>query len=255
MSEDTKKEKRYKLVEMYTSTKGEGTQSGMPMLFVRFSKCNLACTWCDTPYNRVAMELRASELIAAIIEKDPTWVVFTGGEPCLQLDTAITEPLMAANISMAVETNGMIWTPALAHMDYVNISPKLGQPVHDKVTRAGRLGTVDEVRFTICDGQTDLWNVRSGQTILPELVLDAEKARGSYERTEILIGIKTKWITISPGMKDLRPREDQKSGEGFQSVLGEIDRPSLDRCLYLVHKYRRFNARLSLQTHKFIGAR
>lgn len=237
----------YKLVEVYDSVKGEGTQAGMPMTFVRFARCNLACEWCDTPYNRIAIELTADELVANIIARSPAWVVFTGGEPTLQLNDRLLEPLGAAGIRMAIETNGMIAADAVAYdlLDYVNISPKLGHPIHPYwVCRPG--GPVDEIRFTICDGQTDLWNVSTG------MPANAELAGNAYE----LIGCATKAITISPAMHDrVSHPENWVSGMGHYAATGELDIPSFNTCLRLVKKYRHYGARLSTQVHKFIGVR
>ncbi|EJS91727.1 NrdG protein [Pasteurella multocida subsp. multocida str. Anand1_cattle] len=45
-------EPEYAIVEIFESLQGEGFNTGMPSIFVRFGKCNLACPWCDTPYNQ-----------------------------------------------------------------------------------------------------------------------------------------------------------------------------------------------------------
>ena len=41
----------YRIVEIFESLQGEGYNTGMPAIFLRFGKCNLSCKWCDTEYN------------------------------------------------------------------------------------------------------------------------------------------------------------------------------------------------------------
>ena len=45
-------EPSFNIVEIFESLQGEGLNTGMPSIFVRFGKCNLACPWCDTHYNK-----------------------------------------------------------------------------------------------------------------------------------------------------------------------------------------------------------
>ena len=50
--------------------------------------------------------------------------MFTGGEPLLQLDTALIEELHAKGFTVAIETNGTIKVPK--GVDWVCVSPKAG---------------------------------------------------------------------------------------------------------------------------------
>ena len=55
----------------------------------------------------------AEELASLIVslwpsEASPVWVVFTGGEPLLQLDDELIKACSKAGIFMAIETNGTI---------------------------------------------------------------------------------------------------------------------------------------------------
>lgn len=223
--------KKYKMVEVYESVKGEGTQAGMPMVFVRFSHCNLDCGFCDTPYNRIAIELNQTALLAAIMQYDPTWVIFTGGEPCLQLDRELTQELVKCGISMAIETNGMVWTEALYDITYINISPKGPQnPYSQQLIDACNEGkiAVDEQRFIITNAQDDLYDT----------------------------GIKSTWTSFSPLMHDPLPQiENWKSGMGHPGMHGVVDQAAFNRCIYLIKRYKHGNSRLSVQVHKFVGVR
>jgi organic radical activating enzyme len=132
--------------EIFASLQGEGPSIGMPVAFVRLSRCNLACTWCDTAYtwrftgdNRphrdgVAYSRRANQVtlspedaaerIAALGQKR---LVITGGEPLLQA-AALAEMLAyLPDMTVEIETNGTIAPPARLDMrvDQYNVSPKL----------------------------------------------------------------------------------------------------------------------------------
>lgn len=117
---------------------GEGPSTGRRAAFVRLGRCNLTCTWCDTPYtwdwNRFdpAIELgrrTVADLVAEIAAMDPEIVVVTGGEPLLQQRRLI--PLVAACADrrwpVEVETNGTLAPgPELAGLvARWNVSPKL----------------------------------------------------------------------------------------------------------------------------------
>jgi len=53
---------------------------------------------------------------------DRAMVVFTGGEPLLQLDKALIDCLHQANFTIAIETNGTIKAPD--NIDWICVSPK-----------------------------------------------------------------------------------------------------------------------------------
>jgi len=81
----------------------------------------------------------AEALAAAVEDKWPQdshrgkrFVVCTGGEPLLQIDTAIIAALHARNFEIAVETNGTVAAPA--GLDWICVSPKAGAPL---VQRSG----------------------------------------------------------------------------------------------------------------------
>ena len=40
----------YKVVEIFESINGEGKKAGQLALFIRFQKCNLNCSYCDTKW-------------------------------------------------------------------------------------------------------------------------------------------------------------------------------------------------------------
>lgn len=132
--------------EIFASLQGEGPSMGMPVAFVRLSRCNLACTWCDTAYtwrfegdNRphrdgIAFERKANQVtlspaeaaerIAALGQKR---LVITGGEPLLQAPALAELLAHLPDIAVEIETNGTVAPPARldVRVDQYNVSPKL----------------------------------------------------------------------------------------------------------------------------------
>ena len=136
--------------EIFASLQGEGPSAGTPVAFIRLSRCNLACQWCDTAYtwrfgrdgedderphrdnvtfdrktNQVAVSPeKAAAKIAALGQKR---LVITGGEPLMQCGPLADMLAILPDIKVEIETNGT--TRASAHVDIrvdqYNVSPKL----------------------------------------------------------------------------------------------------------------------------------
>ena len=136
--------------EIFASLQGEGASMGRPSTFVRLSRCNLACVWCDTAYtwhfegdnrdhrDRATFDRKANQLpmaeedIARIVaDLPPDRLVVTGGEPLLQ-GAALARMITALNtlrsgMHIEFETNGTVAVhPALDPLVHqFNVSPKL----------------------------------------------------------------------------------------------------------------------------------
>ena len=114
---------KYRVNEVFLSLQGEGFWTGTPMVFLRFSGCNLACPFCDTDHAS-GSEMSADEIVADVLSAavDCRRVCITGGEPALQLDDELVAALHAAGFSLHVETNGTL--PLPEGIDWVTVSPK-----------------------------------------------------------------------------------------------------------------------------------
>jgi 7-carboxy-7-deazaguanine synthase (Cx14CxxC type) len=133
----------YTVKETFYTLQGEGAQTGRPAVFCRFAGCNLwsgreadraqaACRFCDTDFVGTDGDgggkfETAEALVQHILE---TWedngarpfVVFTGGEPLLQLDQALVDACHKSKIEISLETNGT--RPAPRGIDWICVSPK-----------------------------------------------------------------------------------------------------------------------------------
>jgi 7-carboxy-7-deazaguanine synthase len=154
----------YAVKEIFYTLQGEGMNAGRAAVFVRFSGCNLwngregdrdkgsggCAVWCDTNFLGTdgvggGRFKSAAELARRVAE---TWqgrsssdarklVVFTGGEPALQLDDQLVAAVHDEGFSAAIETNGTVALPS--GVNWICVSPKAGAPI--VVTRG------DELKF------------------------------------------------------------------------------------------------------------
>lgn len=132
--------------EIFASIQGEGASMGKPCTFVRLSRCNLACVWCDTAYtwrfegdNRPHRDgeayarsanqviLSEEETAARIAALGQHRLVITGGEPLLQSPALARMIAHLPDTHIEIETNGTVPpSPALdALVHQYNVSPKL----------------------------------------------------------------------------------------------------------------------------------
>ncbi len=137
----------YAVKEIFLTLQGEGVHAGRRAVFLRFAGCNLwsgreedrasaVCKFCDTDFvgtngpgggKFVAASDLASAVNTAWGDGERRYVVITGGEPMLQLDSALIDALHAVGFEIGVESNGTI--AAVPGIDWLCISPKAGSIV------------------------------------------------------------------------------------------------------------------------------
>ncbi len=149
----------YAVKEIFKTLQGEGAHSGRAAVFCRFAGCNLwsgreqdrataICSFCDTDFVGIdgtgGGRFGDADALADAVERewqggqDGRYVVLTGGEPLLQVDTALVDALHARGFEIGVETNGTQDAPA--GLDWICVSPKSDAPV--KLTRGHELKLV-----------------------------------------------------------------------------------------------------------------
>ena len=138
----------YAVKELFYTLQGEGANTGRPAVFCRFAGCNLwtgreedraaaICNFCDTDFVGTdgpggGKFTSASDLTDAAVRLWPNeaacasrrFVVFTGGEPLLQLDQLLVDAFHARHFDIAIETNGTMLPPR--GIDWICVSPKAG---------------------------------------------------------------------------------------------------------------------------------
>lgn len=148
---DSRRPKTYAVKSVFLTLQGEGRNAGRLALFCRFAGCNLwngrekdrahaTCRFCDTDFVGVdgpgGGRYRTSRALAdAILALWPAnagrpFVVFTGGEPTLQLDVSLVEELRSTDAELAIETNGTRLVPE--GVDWICVSPKAGAPLRQR---------------------------------------------------------------------------------------------------------------------------
>jgi 7-carboxy-7-deazaguanine synthase len=138
----------YTVKELFPTLQGEGAHAGRAAVFCRFAGCNLwsgreedrasaVCQFCDTDFvgsdGIGGGKFDNAQDLASAIEQSwkstsagpqRRYVVFTGGEPLLQLDESLISALHQRGFEVAIETNGTIKVPK--GVDWVCVSPKAG---------------------------------------------------------------------------------------------------------------------------------
>ena len=136
----------YTVKEIFYTLQGEGAQTGRAAVFCRFSGCNLwsgreedraraVCQFCDTDFFGVGPDggkFTSADALADAVDRSwrgdsRKYLVCTGGEPLLQLDTDAIAAFHRRGFEVAVETNGT--KPAPESLDWICVSPKAGAPL------------------------------------------------------------------------------------------------------------------------------
>jgi 7-carboxy-7-deazaguanine synthase len=130
--------KGYVVNEMFYSLQGEGARAGSANVFIRFAGCNLTCSKavegfdCDTDFssgqrmNGEQMLARVKELVGdARTVHSAIGVIFTGGEPTLQVDDALVDLFESHGFVTCMETNGL--RPAPRGLSWISCSPKTAE--------------------------------------------------------------------------------------------------------------------------------
>ena len=135
-----------KVKEIFYSLQGEGGRQGEASIFVRLSGCNLCCDFCDTDFSG-GEDMTCEQILSQIRHFPCQWIVWTGGEPTLQLTDDCLRFFRQAGFRQAIESNGT--NPLSVLLDYTVISPK-----GNTETARKNNPRVDEIRLPIRENDT-----------------------------------------------------------------------------------------------------
>ena len=211
----------YRINEIFYSLQGEGRNTGRAAVFIRFSGCNLRCSFCDTDFSSYT-EMSSDDILEAIRPwKHCGFVVLTGGEPSLQVDDALVDALHREGFCLAMETNGTHAVPE--GIDWVTVSPKVAPADFSKGERPQRM---DELKV--------IWEPSWGPSPNPSLY-------GGEEMPQVLKAWADK---LTAPLLYLQPCD---TGDK------ERNREIIQQCVEYIKEHPEW--RLSLQTHKLIDIR
>ena len=272
-------EKKYFVNEIFLSLQGEGYWTGTPMVFLRFSGCNLRCPFCDTdhtastPYSLDALvaavtavassPAAASAPAAALSSADSTAggasaalsaavlasasaaspvrrVCLTGGEPALQVDAALLDALHAAGFAVHIETNGT--RPLPPGIDWVTLSPK-SDFVEASPHSAAEPGSSVVVLTSADELKLVFTGTQSPATSSVALPAPAAICHGRPDRPSTSVGAAPdRWLAFPAKHHFLQPCYSSETGTSnvAETVAYILAHPSW---------------RLSLQTHRILGLR
>ncbi len=143
--------------EIFLSIQGEGVDIGLPTVFIRTSKCNLQCSWCDTKYSWEPGEERTEEsILEEVLSYGVNLVCISGGEPMLQAEevTKLVSMLEAKEVEVLIETNGSIDLDDITRGDLTRFCmdlkcPSSGMQDRNLFTNLTKLRSNDVLKFVI----------------------------------------------------------------------------------------------------------
>ena len=146
--------------EIYASIQGESSFVGWPCTFVRLSRCNLRCRWCDTPQAFEGGERRSLEdVLSEALAHETPLVEVTGGEPLLQAATLL-RALCDAGRTVLLETSGERDISAVdprVHRIVDFKAPGSGECERNRWSNVQRLTRRDEVKLVLADRADYEW--------------------------------------------------------------------------------------------------
>lgn len=252
------------VTSVFYTLQGEGPYAGRPAVFVRLSKCNLACDFCDTTFERgdwINCQSLASRVRSMIHDKFAAYpdaahrlnmcgVVITGGEPTLQINLGPFCDLLRDLAFVQIESNGTLYPTALPTFVTLVVSPKVigdGQKMRYFEPMESVQARADCLKFVV-----------SGSAMSPYYGIPqwAFAWRDKYKKPIYISPMNVyadKQSMLNRGDGDIEHRNQQEKVSFWEPGL--LDMKQVRRNHEFAGEYAmRHGLFLSLQQHIYIGA-
>ena len=145
-----------RITEIFFSLQGESSHAGRPCTFVRLSRCNLRCTWCDTPYSFTGGDrMSLDEIMARVDDYGCRLVEITGGEPLLQPPVHdLMTRLCDEGYEVLIETSGSLDVSPIDERVKIIMdlkAPGSGEVEKNLYENLQHLRAKDELKFVLLD--------------------------------------------------------------------------------------------------------
>lgn len=149
--------------EIFYSIQGESSYAGLPCVFVRLTRCDLRCTYCDTEYAFYeGDDMEAAEVVRRVEQYRSNLVELTGGEPLLQKDSLeLVKTLLDRGKKVLIETSGSVDIEPVDPRAVVVMDikcPGSGMAERNRWQNIEHLRSKDEVKFVIGDRRDYEWS-------------------------------------------------------------------------------------------------
>ena len=214
--------------EIFESIQGEGPYVGEKQLFVRTTKCNLNCKYCDTDFlcDENSKTYNFDEFFEVLKSSNAQTVSFTGGEPLLEADFLsefFKRYKNRLNKKIYLETNGVGVENLKKVIDYVDI-----------ISMDIKLKSATGMEFSLITFD-DFLNVAKEKEVFAKVVFDENISNS--EITEVTTLAKKYGILLI-----LQPKMPISSTLNIDEIFEKF-----------YSKYK--NVRLIPQIHKFLNVR
>lgn len=189
------------VAERFVSVNGEGRAAGKLAAFIRFTGCNLECSYCDTMWANVpvaadrAERVSVADLVAWAREMRVECITLTGGEPVLQPElprlvrALLAEPgPLGRGLRVEIETNGAADLCELTRLreECASLPGSLTFTVDWKLPASGMEDRMLRENFTFLDARDTVKFVCGGEGDLVRM-LEVSRELGLPNRVPVYL--------------------------------------------------------------------